>query len=524
MTSSPVNTDLNIEFISSKNGSQTVKINGIFLHSAYNPQRESESFVNNLCFPIKPDFIFITEPGISYTLPLIKQKYPFCKIITLRYNKAFESFNSDTYFSIPVYSAQNENELSNILLSNFTEIQIMSSVFISWQPSEKNFQEQSSITWKAIQNTVTKARTLLITRGFFEKRWLINTCNFLKYGTNFVKINDSYNNDKSLDCSTRTKKPVVIAGSGPSLKNAVEVLQKFRANYFLIGVSSAINALHHYNLTPDLYLSSDGGWYAGKHLSSLSKNKDIPLALPAEAFCQKNLLTAKDTPILPLIYSDGLSRKLTSFSGINFFEAERNGTVTGTAFKFAQSILKDKTIPVFFCGLDLACQKGFQHTSPNNIEKEKYFFQNRLNPLSKMTVPGEFGSESLKIYEDWFKNTKTVNKTYRIITKAKNSLGNIKDITPDEFENLIKNMNYSAAEITDLFILQNNCISKNESSKKIFDFINNNSMSDEWIENLFPIDYVALKHAKTSEEACAIKNKIDEKNNKFLQKLFRILQ
>ena len=119
-------------------------------------------------------------------------------------------------------------------------------------------------------------------------------------------------------------------------------------------------------------MTTDGGFWAGEHLKKLLKH-DIPVAMSSEAFCSKNLLNKLS--VLPLIYGEGISKELTKASGINSKSAIRNGTVSGTALLFA---FQYSTKNIFFCGLDMANQTGFQHTQPNELELNNSLYDNRI--------------------------------------------------------------------------------------------------------------------------------------------------
>ena len=109
-------------------------------------------------------------------------------------------------------------------------------------------------------------------------------------------------------------------------------------------------------------MTTDGGFWAGEHLKKL-KRYDIPLAMPAEAFCSQGLFS--QLKILPLKYGEGISRELMDRAKLSCKNAIRNGTVSGTALLFA---IQYSSKNIFMCGLDMAAQKGFQHTQPNELE------------------------------------------------------------------------------------------------------------------------------------------------------------
>ena len=55
------------------------------LHSAYNPFKEAERYLDSHNFTYAPLYIVVTEPGESYLAQTIKTRFPETKIIAIRY-------------------------------------------------------------------------------------------------------------------------------------------------------------------------------------------------------------------------------------------------------------------------------------------------------------------------------------------------------------------------------------------------------------------------------------------------------
>lgn len=488
---------MDIEFLPAKNNEQTVKVQNLFLHSSYNPSKEAERFVETLSLPYTPKLIIILEPALSYICPLIKNKFPGIKIGVIRYINNFENFNIN--FDLVLNFYEHSNDFSNYLFYKLGEELLLSTYFISWQPSAKAFQQIDNNCWLAIKSSMEQAKTLLVTRQYFEKKWLINTCNNLKY----IK--------KTIRFSKKIDKPILIISSGPSLQPAISIIKQKRNKFFILCLSSAISVCIKNDIIPDLFMSTDGGFWAGEHLKKIIKT-DVPLAIPTEAFCKKSLL--KNIRILPLKYDDGISNSFISLSGLECEHAFRNGTVSGTALQFA--IEHSINMPIYFCGLDMSNQKGFQHTQPNEIELNNCTNDNYIKSKELRSIRAEFSKSSLDIYKNWFENFNlNGHEVYRIIdTEYKNnSLGQIKDISSQEFEkHTLKIQEKQSSELFEK-------IDYKFSSNKLLDYINNNCNSEEWKKQIFPADIVSLNHNKTDE----LENKIQERNLKLINKLKDIL-
>lgn len=498
---------MEIEFQKAKNGEETAVCNNILLHSSYAPSREAERFVQNLTFPFSPDIIIITEPALSYSAAFLKEKYKNCRIGAIRYCPAFNNFNFNFDFIINYYEHPDfEAYLENI----FNEEILINIQFISWEPSARAFASENSIVWNCIKAALERAKTILVTRQFFEKKWLLNTIKFCQFAK------------KTLTLSGVIDKDAVILSSGPSLSCAISVIKELREAFFVICLSSAISACLKYDIIPDLCMSTDGGFWAGEHLKELEKY-DIPLALAIEGHCSKKLLNKNR--ILPLVYDDGISLELAKECNLKSNHAVRNGTVSGTALLFA---LEYFTKDIFLCGLDMACQKGFQHIQPNELEKNSAPFDNRLSCKEKRLVRASLSSESLEIYKNWFiqNPVETKNrKVFRVIEKdkAQNNLNWIKDINEKEFSEILKNQNSCSCKESLYSTKKNYFTEHNENyiSKKIYEYITESDENEKWKHQLFPLDFAALKH---NPENTVILDKINKEYKKIMEKILNILK
>lgn len=496
-----------MEFLDTKDGNLTCKLNSVFMHSAYSPLKEAERFAENIKAPFDPEIIFIIEPCISYCAKYIKDKFPKTKICAIRLSDLFVKYdkNFDQVFYLNQFSSS--EILCDKLYNRFGENTLAYSLILSWDPSARVFQDEVFDILKSYKSLIQKCHSILRTRSFFEKKWIQNTFNIISNIKNLVSF------------SKKGNSPVIVCASGPSLENAIPLIK--RSNFFVLAVSSAITPLLKNGITPDLCLSTDGGFWANKHLEILRKYPDIKLALAVEGNCPKTILNKSH--ILPLTYSDGVESDIYKNTGIPSYEALRCGTVSGTAMDFAKKIT---TGNIYFAGLDLHTAKGFQHLQPNALEKSPASTDCRISSKEKRLSSLSFSNqaESLKIYEDWFKNSVTEKdltsrRFFRIIEKAGNSLGFIKDISCDEFENLIKEeKDFQKPEFSTTIIPENDLKSSMGNAEA---FIKKHGSSEEWKKNVFVSDYLNYMHTYDENLKEALKIKIEKQNTELLEKLCR---
>lgn len=500
------------EILKAKNGSDCAKANGVFLHSQYNPQIEAERFAQNVRANFVPEKIIIIEGALGYVASELKKKFPSAKIGTIRFSKDFFSWNEKCDFIIDAsdfaQSKKNANSLAEKIFNALGEEGVFKTLFLEWPPSARAFSNETKFAWQEIKSAMEKACAILATREHFEKKWLKNKINF------FCKI-------KNVAHLEKVDFPILICASGPSLKSAIPLIKKAREKIFLVSLSSSISVLLHEGIFPDICLSTDGGFWAKKHLDPLERFQKIPLALASEGECASAIF--EKNAILPLCYDDdALSKKLFAALEIPYMQARRNGTVSGTALEF---FLANGEKEIFFAGLDLASGETFAHAQPNALELDAAQKDFRLRTKATRIAKSSFPSPILEIYAAWFSNFswKGEQKVFRIRGEAgfRNSLGKIKDISLKDVETILKNhaeKNLHREIHHDKFLANEN---RNRAIKnELLEF----SKSEEWQKELFPSECILRDRAASDEESQKHSKAIFEKTENILKEIFERLK
>lgn len=481
-----------LEYSKAKNQSFTCSINGIFLHSSYNPEAESKRFVENVKSDFIPENIILIEPALAYCNDFFKKKFPNAKLFAIRFIKNIEhskTFEKEFFF-------ENSFRLKSELFNYFGENRLLNSLFISWPPSAKAFFESDRQVWVILKDLLNDARTILVTRQFFAKRWIKNQIKF------FSNIHKTAVLDK-------TDIPVLICASGQSLESSIEKIKAYKDFLFIIACSSSVKCLLKNGITPDLCISTDGGFWAKKHLDCLlSEQKDIPVAISSEANIPSKLFL-KNT-IVPLMYCDNFDDRISRKLGINFNAAKRNGTISGTALELA-FWLTDKKI--FFCGLDLETNVGFAHVQPNELELQNSACDNRLKTKETRVFIQSCQDSQLELYRNWFVNNSPEfeGRFYRLSDnyKFRHSLGKIKDINWDNFE--------SFAELKDTkknskqYFKYNKIQVPRKNRELVKNIFSSLFKNNDFIKNYFPADCIAIDRAADAAQKDFYRKKLQEK-------------
>ena len=309
--------------------------------------------------------------------------------------------------------------------------------------------------------------------------------------------------------------PVIITASGTSLEKSLEPLKNCRHSYFLIALSSSLLPLLEAGIKPDMVLSSDGGYWAKRHLEELKNHNEIPIALSAEAAYPGGL--AETNTVIPLGFADGFETVMAKLCGFKLMNAERNGTVSGTAVEFALGITDGD---IFFCGLDLDAGKGLQHCRPNALELISEVSDNRIKSKEGRFTRARLNSEALKIYRQWFsaENPRFKGRVYRLSEnfKYENTLGSIKDVDFSFFDKRIAE-SIKKSDFCRISIENTELPYSSVRAERIKNFIEANSSSEEWLHSIFPAEYLSWKRSiKEREKKFEI---LKKKNEDFLARL-----
>lgn len=497
-----------ITYVKAKNGQDTCLADNRPLHSLYNPENEAKQFVNAQINTINyiPSNIVISGIIFPYCISYIKKYFPNCRVSSIFYSK---QIIADNQFDKVFYISTN---LSEELYQYLTEEHYSDTLFISWKPAETIYPKEYKETWNQIKDYINKSSQIIATRIFFSHKWIYNSINFLL-------------NEKNKIIFSRSNLPVLLICSGTTLKDSIPYIKKHENDFFILCVSSAITVLLKNNITPDLCISTDGGFYASKHLyelhrSNISKTR-IPLAISSESMIPSFIYTS--TPIVYLKYSDEDIEK-PEYLSTDGYIVRRNGTVSGTAYDLARQVTNNK---IYAIGLDLALSKGFQHTQPNELELDNSKRDNRLSTMEHRQSVKQFASGSMETYAKWFESqSNELDQNFaRLKTREQVFSRNLMNIEEINWEDINIPSNNKIKD--NIFHIENK---KEIDCKKIANNIQNlliNIKKDKeskeinyWLKSICLYEYLQNKKYMTKDT----KNKMKEKSISFLTNLLTYIQ
>ena len=507
---------MNLNFSLAKNNEPTFSVDGIYYHSRYNPSAEVEKWINQVECNFIPKVIIVLGCGLPFCVKFLKEKFNTSKILIIQYDskileesqKEYKKLYNESVLQISTTNYNSLEKLSEFFFETFSEEISNQILVLSWKPSEKIFAKEFNLVINSIQLYLEKSKEIIATRRFFSKKWISNILRFFNFAKNFYKIE-------------KGNKDILIVASGPTLKNSISKIIENRKNFFIICLSSATKVLIHNEIIPDVILTTDGGYWAKKHLQFLENiNLNIPIICSAESSLSFNLL--RKAPIIPLKYPDFTNEYFFNQSNLFSIKSNRNGTVAGNALDIAKQIT---TSNIYFVGLDLFTTSSYQHTQPNILEINDSLKDNKIENKESRITNRNVNSSSLKTYRNWFENLpkEYTTNVKRLFTKndLKQNLGNIESIS---WEKISFNKFNKEQKITKQISV--NCIDIKKIIKNIiYNFENEKSLENIYLKNLNWLNNLSLGNILNYNKFNNIfflENAINETKNFFYEQLKKL--
>jgi hypothetical protein len=373
---------------STGSGFPTAYVGNQALHSRYDPPAEAEKYINSLHFREGVRFFILLEPGLGYAASALRKRFPDSAILILHVSDFFASQNNYSE-SCPAWSPGSGTTLLRFLEDHIPDTEAASIALIEWRPSQAAFGRAYLRLFAETVEYIKRADANKRTAENFGKRWFKNVFKNLA----ILKKAPRY---RPFDA------PLVVAGAGPSLAEAIPLLaeQKKKAPLFILAVSSSAPALLAADILPDLILSSDGGNWALLHLyEAIRKPPHSAFAAALSAALPSQFAAL---PWLPIGDGSLWQNTLLRSMGLPFASLPQRGTVTATALDLAFRLCRGK---VYIAGTDLARRDILTHARPHSFERLLTEKAGRLNPAYSrcfFRARAMASSGSHEIYAQWF--------------------------------------------------------------------------------------------------------------------------
>lgn len=358
-----------------KNDSFTVTQNGTRLHSAYNPQKEAETIIQNTDFSESETCVFLGT-GLGYTCIECAKKHPektliifepdpyhfFSSLIFTDWTDVFKCKNLILAISCTPEQGITLINQYEILKTNFFHVKAQTN------HAEKYFETLETL----IKRNINKEKINIATLEKFGKLWVKNTCKNLKKSFFSQGITQYKNNAKNI--------PFLILAAGPSLQDILPHLKEIKNKAIIVCVDTALRFCIKYNVEPDFIVLTDPQYWAYKHIDGIKSPSSILITESAVypsvyRFLCKKIICCKSNFPLEHYFDSFRSEKGTLVAG---------GSVASTAWNFAQYAGASE---IYVAGLDLAFVNKQTHIKGSTFEQATHTTSKRIATAETSNMP-----------------------------------------------------------------------------------------------------------------------------------------
>ncbi len=383
------------EVLPASTGKPTLRVGGAWLHSRYDPEREAARFAERAVRRELPATILVLGAGMGYLLEALHRRFPAARLLAVFYDAAVAERCFARHITAAHWHPGRGRELPAFLRETLRDLDVEGLEVVEWGPAARIFPSAAAEAGKAAAQLLMELRGTLVTMHAAARRWLYNT--FINYVALDAVVSTA---------SVPRGLPVVVAASGPSLADSVELLQRRRRGFQLWSLPSALPFLLENDLSPDLVVLTDPSHYAASHLHPASGRAPL-IAMPPSAARGVWRLGAR---VLYLDQETPYEQAVLKAAGLAAPRVPPHGTVAASAVQLALQLTE---APVVLVGLDLCFRDIRSHVRPNVFELFLEPARSRLRPLHHLLFStaaeaasslrgGQRTTDALRTYAGWF--------------------------------------------------------------------------------------------------------------------------
>ena len=526
------NLDISLELIETKSTKYSAKVfkNGksIFLHSAYDPEKEANALINEIKKETEKDLdlVFIFGIGAGYLINAFKKLNiniaviePSIKFFNLLIDnfKLYKILEDNITFFIGGDDIEDIEKF--ISLTNTKKVK-----FFITRSYATLFNEEALFYQSKVLSIVDKKIININTISRFDKLWAYNIA------SNVAKISTHYGVNKFFDKYKNI--PAVIVSAGPSLEKNIRKLKEIKNKALIIAVDTAMKPLFSHNISPHFIITIDPQKKNSKYFRNVNFKESV---LIAESSVDKEAIDSFNGAIYFINSIFPLAKYFMEELG-DRGDITTGGSVSTAAYDFAIRIGAN---PIIMVGLDLSFPnyqthiKGSYHEE--NFFTEIYKLDSYDSRIYKVLIAGNLREEKniynekvwtdsrFDMYKNWYEEQCEKNNKIKFYNATEggiiiNGMENIKleeliekfndiEINIDKDDRNIERKNEILIKIKNGLIKIDNEISKIkpyilnalELCEKINSELKRHRKVDKLLENLNEFDIKILNISKVNE-------------------------
>lgn len=443
------NLDISLELIEtkSKKYSATVFKNGksIFLHSAYDPEKEANALINEIKKETEKDLdlVFIFGIGAGYLINAFKKLNINIAVIEPSikfFNLLIDNFKLDKILEDNITFFIGGDDIEDIekfiSLTNTKKVK-----FFITRSYATLFNEEALFYQSKVLSIVDKKIININTISRFDKLWAYNIA------SNVAKISTHYGVNKFFYKYKNI--PAIIVSAGPSLEKNIRKLKEIKNKALIIAVDTAMKPLFSRNISPHFIITIDPQKKNSKYFRNVNFKESV---LIAESSVDKEAIDSFNGAVYFINSIFPLAKYFMEELG-DRGDITTGGSVSTAAYDFAIRIGAN---PIIMVGLDLSFPnyqthiKGSYHEE--NFFTEIYKLDSYDSRIYKVLIAGNLREEKniynekvwtdsrFDMYKNWYEEQCEKNNKIKFYNATEggiiiNGMENIK------LEELIKKFN-----------------------------------------------------------------------------------
>lgn len=352
---------MNIEILPTKSNVPTMRINGFYIHSSYNPIKEAKKLAEKHYVPNALHILY--GYGLGYFAKELYEKFQFGEeLLVIDPFQTIEDKDERIYF-IDKENFEDIDKYLALMMNGGINVNYVES------PNYNKFElETYAKVLEKVRNRKNSKKIENNTLNSLSNLWFENIIYNLYSATkdfSFKKLENNYD------------VPIVIAAGGPSLTKQLELVKKYRDKMILISAGSTVNSLIQADVVPDYIVNIDGSKENIRHYKELS-NLKIPYIYGFHSTHEVRELFSEEG-----YYFGQLNINLDDEILSNIFEDDMvrvNGGTSVAVFCLALAV-RMTTAPVALIGQDLAFTNNISHAENNRNYKEIKLEQHDLKKV-----------------------------------------------------------------------------------------------------------------------------------------------
>ena len=386
------NLDISLQIIETKSKKYSAKVfkdgKSIFLHSAYDPEKEANTLIKEI--ENDTDLIFIFGIGAGYLINAVKKLNVNIAVIEPSikfFNLLIDNFKLDKILEDNITFFIGGDDIEDI--EKFISIANTKKVKFFITRSYANlFGEEALFYQQKVLSIVDKKIININTISRFDKLWAYNIA------SNVAEISTHYGANKFFDKYKNI--PAVIVSAGPSLEKNIRKLKEIKNKALIIAVDTAMKPLFSHNISPHFVITIDPQKKNSKYFRNVDFKDSV---LIAESSVDKEAIDSFNGAIYFINSIFPLAKYFMEELG-NRGDITAGGSVSTAAYDFAIRIGAN---PIIMVGLDLSFPnyqthiKGSYHEE--NFFTEIYKLDSYDSRIYKVLIAGNLREEK-NIYNE----------------------------------------------------------------------------------------------------------------------------